>query len=37
LTNEFEGLHENFHVISVVDGLHIPILVPIVGEEDYYC
>jgi hypothetical protein len=30
------NLHGILHIISVIDGLHISIITPFIGGEDYY-
>jgi hypothetical protein len=38
LANEFESpIHEISHIIDAIDGLHIPVLVPIINEKKCYC
>ena len=37
LAQEFEALHKIPYIIKAIDGSHIPIFVPIIGEDDYYC
>ena len=37
LAQEFEALHEIPHIIGAIDGSHIPIIVLVIGGDDYYC
>ena len=37
LAQEFEALYGIPYIIGAIDGSHIPILVPVIGGEDYYC
>jgi hypothetical protein len=37
LASRFEELHGISYIIGATDGLHIPILAPVIGGEDYYC
>ena len=37
LAREFEALHGIPYIIGAIDGLHIAVLAPMVGGEDYYC
>ena len=37
LAKEFEALHGIPYVVGAIDGLHIHVLAPIYGGENYYC
>jgi hypothetical protein len=37
LAKYFERLHNILYIIGTIDGSHIPVLVPVIGGEDYYC
>ena len=37
LAKEVEGLYNILYIIEVIEGLHIHVLAPIIGGEDYYC
>ena len=36
LAQEFEALHEILHIIGEIDGIHILILILVIGGEDNY-
>ena len=37
LSRRFEQLHDIPYVIGTIDSLHIPVLAPVIGGENYYC
>ena len=37
LAREFKAVHGILYIVGTIDGLHIAILVPMIGREDYYC
>ena len=37
LASNFEKLHEISYIMGAIDGSHILVLAPIIGEEDHYC
>jgi hypothetical protein len=37
LEKYFERLHNILYIIGAIDSSHIPVLVHVIGREDYYC